>query len=363
MPASWAAGSSCCYPALLVSMDVSIMFVASPSVAQDLAPSSTEWLWMLDSYSFVVAALLVTMGSLADRIGRRRLLMIGAVAFGAASLALAMAPSPGLFITGRILLGSGAATLAPSKLAILRDIFEEPEARRRAVAAWTVAYTGGAVGPVLGGLLLSVFEWPAVFLINLPVMALLLITGPLLLPESKNPQESHFDFPGAALSLIALFSIVFAVKRVAEYGNELLAWGTLVGGVVVLIGFIARQRSAELAKRISPRIIIMTGFLIAAAGFAFIGATAVADSPWWFVGGYVATDLRGRGNGQCSGQYLDHLHRPSRAHRVGCQCLRDGCPARRSPGHCGVRATLHHLLPTGGDRNRLGRFHPRRFPG
>ena len=345
-------------PALLVSMDVSILFVASPSVAQDLAPSSTEWLWMLDSYSFVVAALLVTMGSLADRIGRRRLLMIGAVAFGAASLALAMAPSPGLFITGRILLGVGAATLAPSTLAILRDIFEEPEARRRAVASWTVAYTGGAVaGPVLGGLLLSVFEWPAVFLINLPVMALLLIAGPLLLPESKNSQESHFDLPGAALSLIALFSIVFAVKRFAEYGNDQLAWGTLVGGVVILIGFIARQRRAEhplidislfrrgdftgavlanllaalvmvgigalaftylqsvhdlsplqaalyalptfigtavgaavcaeLAKRISPRTIIMTGFLIAAAGFAFIGATAGADSPWWFVGGYV----------------------------------------------------------------------------
>lgn len=345
-------------PALLVSMDVSILFVASPSVAQDLAPSSTEWLWMLDSYSFVVAALLVTMGSLADRIGRRRLLMIGAVAFGVASLAQAMAPSPGLFITGRILLGVGAATLAPSTLAILRDIFVAPESRRRAVAAWTVAYTGGAVaGPVLGGLLLSVFEWPAVFLINLPVMALLLVAGPLLLPESKNPRESHFDLPGAALSLIALFSIVFAVKRFAEYGNDQLAWGTLVGGVVILIGFIARQRRAEhplidislfrrgdftgavlanllaalvmvgigalaftylqsvhdlsplqaalyalptfigtavgaavcaaLAKRISPRIIIGTGFLIAATGFVFIGATAGADSPWWFVGGYV----------------------------------------------------------------------------
>ncbi|HLR97374.1 MAG TPA: MFS transporter [Jiangellaceae bacterium] len=233
-------------PALLVSMDVSILFVASPSIAQSLAPTGTEWLWMLDSYSFVVAALLVTMGSLADRIGRRRLLLIGALAFGIASIVLAMAPTPTLFIAGRVLLGIAAATLAPSTLAIVRDLFDDPEARRKAVAAWTVAYTGGAVaGPVLGGALLSVFEWPAVFLINLPVMALLLIAGPFLLPESKDPHGASFDLPGAALSLLALFGIVLAIKRFAEYGNEYLAWVTLIGGALAMAGFLVRQRRAS----------------------------------------------------------------------------------------------------------------------
>src|SRR5699024_8522339 len=158
---------------------------------------------------------------------------------------LAMAPTPTLFIAGRVLLGIAAATLAPSTLAIVRDLFDDPDARRKAVAAWTVAYTGGAVaGPVLGGALLAVFDWPAVFLINLPVMALLLITGPFLLPESKDPRGATFDLPGAGLSLMALFGIVFAIKRFAEYGNGFLAWATLLGGAVVMVGFIVRQRRA-----------------------------------------------------------------------------------------------------------------------
>lgn len=232
-------------PALLISMDVSILFIASPSITHDLAPSASQWLWMLDSYSFVVAALLVTMGSLADRIGRRRLLLIGAFAFGVASLALAFAPTPRLFILGRVLLGIGAATLAPSTLAIVRDMFTNPDERRRAVAAWTVAYTGGAVaGPVLGGFLLTQFEWPAVFLVNLPVMVLLLVVGPFVLPESKVAHSAHFDLPGAVLSLIALFGVVYSVKRFAEYGAEPLAWAALIGGGLLLMMFIARQRTA-----------------------------------------------------------------------------------------------------------------------
>ncbi|WP_293699420.1 MFS transporter [uncultured Agrococcus sp.] len=349
-------------PALLISMDVSILFVASPSIAQSLAPTGTEWLWMLDSYSFVVAALLVTMGSLADRIGRRRLLLIGALAFGVASTVLAMAPTPTLFIVGRVLLGVAAATLAPSTLAIVRDLFDDLDARRKAVAAWTVAYTGGAVaGPVLGGVLLTAFEWPSVFLINLPVMALLLIAGPFVLPESKDPRGATFDLPGAALSLLSLFGIVFAIKRFAEYGNDFLAWATLIGGALVVVGFIVRQRmathplidltlfrsgafsgaavanllaafvmvglgalaftylqsvhglsaleaalyalptfigtavgagvSAGLAKRVRPGAIILLGFVIATVGFCVVGATAGADSPWWFVAGYIPLTL------------------------------------------------------------------------
>ena len=232
-------------PALLVSMDISILFVASPAISQDLAPNATQWLWMMDSYSLVVASLLVTMGSLADRIGRRRLLMTGAVVFGAASALLAFAPSPGLFIAGRVLLGVGAATLAPSTLAIVRSIFTDAAQRRKAVAAWTVAFTGGAVlGPVIGGLLLEQFHWGSVFLINLPVMALLLIAAPLLIPESRDPEGAGFDLPGALLSLGMLFGLVYALKRFAEYGAEPLAWAALTGGLILLVLFLAWQRRA-----------------------------------------------------------------------------------------------------------------------
>lgn len=232
-------------PALLVSMDISILFIASPAISQELAPNAAEWLWMMDSYSLVVASLLVTMGSLADRIGRRRLLMVGAVAFGAASALLAFAPSPGLFITGRVLLGVGAATLAPSTLAIVRSIFADAAQRRKAVAAWTVAFTGGAVlGPVLGGLLLEQFDWGSVFLINLPVMALLLVAAPFLIPESKDPEGVGFDLVGALLSLGMLFGLIYAVKRFAEHGSEPLAWTGLAGGLLLLAGFLLRQRRA-----------------------------------------------------------------------------------------------------------------------
>jgi DHA2 family multidrug resistance protein-like MFS transporter len=232
-------------PALLVSMDISILFIAGPAISRDLAPSATQWLWMMDSYSLVVAALLVTMGSLADRIGRRRLLLIGSVAFGAASALLASASSPELFVAGRVLLAVGAATLAPSTLALVRSMFRDADQRRKAVAAWTVAFTGGAVlGPVLGGLLLERFHWGSVFLINLPVMVLLLVAAPLLIPESKNPGGARFDIPGALLSLISLVALVYAMKRFAEHGSEPQAWIVLSGGLALLACFIVWQRRA-----------------------------------------------------------------------------------------------------------------------
>ncbi len=229
-------------PALLVSMDISILFTAGPAIAADLSPTAAELLWMMDSYSFVLAGLLVTMGALGDRIGRRRLLMCGALVFGAASLALGLARSPELFIAGRVLLGVGAATLAPSTLALIRGMFADDGRRRTAVAAWTVAFTGGAVaGPVLGGLLLERFAWNAVFLVNLPVMALLLVAALLLVPESRDPRPTRFDVVGALLSLAAVLGLVHSAKRFADHGPDAGGVAGLLVGLLLLVLFVRRQ--------------------------------------------------------------------------------------------------------------------------
>ncbi|MBR8741735.1 MFS transporter [Nocardiopsis sp. MG754419] len=232
-------------PALLVAMDLSVLFVAAPAIALDLEPTATQWLWMMDVYGFVLAGLLVTMGSLGDRLGRRRLLLAGALLFGTASALLAFAPSSELFIAGRVLLGVAGATLAPSTLSLIRGMFTDPRQRAAAVGAWTVAFTGGAVaGPILGGLLLEFFPWGTVFLINLPLMALLLLTAPFLVPESRDPRGAGFDLPGAGASLVAVLGLVYAAKRVVEYGVEPQGMVALVLGGLFLGLFVVRQRRA-----------------------------------------------------------------------------------------------------------------------
>ncbi|MEU3016274.1 MULTISPECIES: MFS transporter [unclassified Nocardiopsis] len=242
---TWAGLALLLVPALLVSMDLSVLFVAAPAIARDLDPTGTQWLWMMDVYGFVLAGLLITMGALGDRIGRRRLLLCGAVAFGAASALLALAPTPELFVLGRALLGVGGATLAPSTFSLIRAMFADPAQRRAAIGLWTVAFTGGAVvGPIIGGVLLEFFPWGSVFLINLPFMALLLAAAPFLLPESREPSRTAFDLAGAATSLIAILVLVHAAKRVVAHGPDLTVLVALVVGLLALAAFVTRQRRA-----------------------------------------------------------------------------------------------------------------------
>src|SRR5436853_35359 len=181
-------------PCVLYSMDLTVLDLAVPALSASLKPSSTQLLWIIDIYGFLVAGSLITMGTLGDRIGRRRLLLIGATAFGVASVLAAFSTSAAMLIAARAVLGLAGATLAPSTLSLLRNMFLDPGQRGVAVGVWISSYSAGAViGPPLGGLLLQHFWWGSVFLISIPMMALLLGVGPFLLPEFRDPEARRPD--------------------------------------------------------------------------------------------------------------------------------------------------------------------------
>ncbi|WP_328742015.1 MFS transporter [Streptomyces caniferus] len=242
----WTALGVLLLPCLLVSMDVSVLYFAVPFLTAELEPSSVQQLWILDVYGFVLAGLLITMGALGDRIGRRKLLLSGALLFGLASAAAAYAQSAEMLIAARALLGIGGATLMPSTLALIRNLFHDAKQRGKAIAIWSTAVTGGiAVGPVLSGALLEHFWWGSVFLLNAPAMVLLLVCGPLLLPEFKNPAAGRFDLPGSLLSLLAMLPVVYGVKEIARDGLALLPVLALVAGLAAAAAFVHRQRTAR----------------------------------------------------------------------------------------------------------------------
>ncbi len=231
-------------PCLLYSMDLGVLYLALPSLSAALKPSPTQLLWISDIYGFLLAGFLLTMGILGDRIGRRRLLLIGAAMFGLASVLAAFATSVAMLIVARGLLGIAAATLAPSTLSLIRNMFLDDRQRTAAIGVWVMSFSAGAaLGPALGGLLLHFFWWGSVFLIAVPVMALLLVLGPMLLPEFREPDPRPFDLPSAALSLFAVLALVYGIKQLA--GS---AFGT-VPSVAILIGaglgviFLRRQQT------------------------------------------------------------------------------------------------------------------------
>jgi DHA2 family multidrug resistance protein-like MFS transporter len=220
-------------PCVVYAMDLTALNLALPRIAADLKPSSAKLLWIVDIYGFFVAGFLVTMGNLGDRIGRRRLLLIGAAAFGIASAVAALSRSTGTLSLARGILGIAGATLAPSTLSLIRNMFFVPRQRTFAIGVWTASYSlGGAVGPLIGGLVLQHFHWGTVFLLAVPVMVLLLIAGPHLLPESRDPKVKSLDLGSAVLSLAAVLSVIYGLKVAAQDG---LTWSALLsagGGVL-----------------------------------------------------------------------------------------------------------------------------------
>ncbi|MEU9678611.1 MFS transporter [Streptomyces parvus] len=242
----WTALGVLMLPLLLVSMDISILYFAIPYVSQDLEPGATQQLWILDMYGFVLAGLLITMGALGDRIGRRASVLAGAVVFGAASVAAAYAQTAEMLIVARALLGLGGAALMPSTLALIRNLFHDAKQRGRAVTLWTAVMTAGiSLGPVVSGLLLEHFWWGSVFLINLPAMVLLLVLVPFLVPEFRSAQRGRFDLLSSLLSLAAVLLIVHGIKEWARHGYEPLPVLTI--GVGLVLGFVFVRRQKHLA--------------------------------------------------------------------------------------------------------------------
>ncbi|MFF9848548.1 MFS transporter [Streptomyces litmocidini] len=238
----WTALGVLMLPLLLVSMDVSVLYFAIPSIAADLRPGATQQLWILDMYGFVLAGLLVTMGALGDRVGRRRLLLSGAALFGAASVAAAYAHSAGALIGARAVLGIAGACLMPSTLALIRTLFQDPAQRAKAVTLWTTVMASGiSLGPVVSGVLLEHFWWGSVFLVNLPAMLLLSVLAPVLLAESKGAGDGRFDVLGGLLSLGALLPVIYGVKELAGGGWDPVAGAGVVVGVLLGVVFVRRQ--------------------------------------------------------------------------------------------------------------------------
>jgi MFS transporter, DHA2 family, multidrug resistance protein len=230
-------------PCLLYAMDLTVLNLAVPHLSADLRPSSAQLLWIVDIYGFMVAGSLVTMGTLGDRIGRRRLLLVGAAAFALCSLLAAYSRSAEMLIAARALLGVAGATLAPSTLSLIRNMFLDPKQRTAAIGVWISAFSlGGAIGPLAGGLLLEWFWWGSVFLLAVPVMGLLLAVGPLLLPEFRDPDAGRPDLPSAALSLVAILAVIYGLKELAQDGPGWRPAVSVLGGLALGVVFVRRQR-------------------------------------------------------------------------------------------------------------------------
>ncbi len=228
-------------PTMLLGLDVTALYLVVPSLSVELSPSATETLWIMDAYGFFIAGFLITMGTLGDRIGRRRLLMIGMAAFAVASVIAAFAPTALWLIIARALLGVAGATLMPSTLSLISNLFGDVRQRALAIGIWATMFAlGMAAGPVVGGVLVTAFWWGAVFLIAVPVALLVLIIAPVLLPEFRS-RAGRLDLLSVGLSLAAMLPIIYAIKHAAAYGVDLQVIITgLVGGGSA-IAFVRRQ--------------------------------------------------------------------------------------------------------------------------
>ncbi|WP_313405887.1 MFS transporter [Aeromicrobium sp.] len=278
----WTALAVLMLPVLLVSVDNTVLSFALPEISRELRPTGSQLMWIVDLYALMLAGLLIAMGSLGDRVGRRRMLVWGSVGFGVASALAAFSTTPEMLIAGRALLGFFGAALMPSTLSLIRNIFEDARDRRTAIAAWAAMFSGGAVlGPVMGGYLLEHFWWGSVFLINVPIIVVFVPAALAVVPESRDPQPGPFDPVSIVLSLLAMVPLVFAIKHGATSGLDETTLAALGLGVGAGWLFIRRQqRSASPMLDLtlfrnpvfSGALVANALSLMALAGFLYFGA-------------------------------------------------------------------------------------------
>ena len=230
-------------PTILVALDMSVLYLALPHIGASLHASDIQQLWITDIYGFVLAGLLVTMGNIGDRVGRKRLLLIGGAAFAVASVLAASSTTPEMLIATRALLGVAGATIMPSTMSLIHTMFADPKQHATAMAVWMGCFMGGsALGPVVGGAVLEYFWWGAAFLLGVPVMVLLLVLGPKWLPEHRNPRPARLDLPSVMLSLLAVLPAVYGLKELSRNGFGAVPVFAIVLGLGAGVTFVARQR-------------------------------------------------------------------------------------------------------------------------
>ncbi|MFC0673594.1 MFS transporter [Brachybacterium hainanense] len=244
--ARWAALAVLMLPVLLVAVDNTVLSFALPLISEALAPSGPQQLWIIDVYPLVLAGLLVPMGALGDRLGRRRLLLIGGTGFTVISAAAAFAPTAAALIAARALMGFFGAMLMPATLSLIRNIFTDPTERRTAIAIWAAGFSGGAaLGPIVGGFLLEHFSWGSVFLMAVPVMLPLIVLGPRLVPESRDPNPGPVDPVSVVLALATMTPLTYAIKSFASEGATAVSVGAAVIALLAGIVFVRRQLRRE----------------------------------------------------------------------------------------------------------------------
>ncbi|MEE1762745.1 MFS transporter [Streptomyces sp. SP18BB07] len=274
----WIALAVLSVPAVLVMMNMSVLYLALPTLSRDLDPSASQLLWITDIYGFMVAGALITMGTLGDRLGHRRVLLTGAVAFTAASVFAAYSTSAGMLIAARAVQGVAAAALAPSSLSVIRNMFRDPGQRSLAITIWMMSFMGGgALGPLVGGTLLHFFWWGAVFLVAVPTMALLLATGPFLMPEFRSGDSGRLDLISVTMSLLTPLAIVYGIKSLAVDGFGVSSLGFIAVGLVIGAAFVRRQRRLA-SPLLDLGLFRIPSFAVSAGGMVVVGVLLFGTS-------------------------------------------------------------------------------------
>ncbi|MGK5554409.1 MFS transporter [Actinomadura kijaniata] len=329
-PRRWAGLAVLSASLLLVVMDMTVLNVALPKLSADLRPDSVQLLWMVDIYALVVSGLLVTASALADRFGRRLVLLLGFTVFGLASLAVLWADSPAEVIAVRAALGVGGAMIMPSTLSMIRHLFTDPGERATALGVWaTMAAFGGALGPIVGGALLEAFSWHAAFLVNVPVMLLAIVAGLFLLPETRNPRPGRWDLPGTALSVVGMVALVYAIKHFGKDGaTDPQTWVPALVAAVTLSWFARRslrRPDPMLELRLFRGPAFTAGVVTALAVSIALAATMLLLTQWMqLVQGYGPLETGLRTLPEAVGAAIASPLAPAVARRIGARAVLAG---------------------------------------